>query len=164
MHLVPAWTAVVLGSLALQGVLAPHVGIAGTEPDFVFVVLLAFSMKHGSLPAVYLGFMVGLCQDLYSPSVLGQNALCKTLLGFLSGLFNARMMSTDPLMKAVILVTAFLAHDTLYWLVDRATAGDIPLSLLADLAFRSFPRAVYSLAIAAALYAWQRSRRQPFLA
>jgi rod shape-determining protein MreD len=138
--------------------------IGGVQPDFVFLVLYVIALKTGSLPAIYVGFFVGLCQDLYSPALLGQNALCKSLLGFFCGLFNERMMSTDPLMKAVLLVIAFLAHDLVFWMVDLTVLGDTPISILAELGLRSLPRALYSLAVAAMFYAWQRGRHEPIVA
>ncbi len=158
------WIVVFVAALAVQGVLGPRLAIADVQPDFVFLALYVLALKTGSLPAIYVGFLVGLCQDLYSPALLGQNALCKSILGWFCGLFNERMMSTDPLMKAVILVIAFLVHDLVFWSVDAAVTGAAPLSLFVELGLRALPRALYSLALAALLYIWQRTRRRPFLA
>lgn len=159
MRAVVQWIAVLLAVLALQGTLIPLVGINGIQPDIVFIALFVFALRYGVMAATWVGFAVGLCQDLYSPAVIGQNALCKSVSGFFFGLFNERVMSTDPLTKMLILLIAFGIHDVLFSLTDMLKYG-APLSAeLLELIIRTLPRAIYSIAVAALYFGWEHMRR-----
>jgi rod shape-determining protein MreD len=152
------WVGVFLGCLALQGTVAARVAIAGVRPDLPFLALFVFALHYGTLPGIYVGFVIGLCQDLYAPAVLGQNALCKSVTGYFCGLFNERMMSTDPVVKMVILLLAFGLHDLVFWGVDVLKQGAPAVSVLVNLGIRTLPRAAYTMAFAALYYGWQRMR------
>jgi rod shape-determining protein MreD len=158
---VVGWIAVFLAFLALQGTVVPFVGICAIVPDLVMVGLFVFALKYGVMPALYVGFGVGLCQDLYSPALLGQNALAKTVTGYATGMFNERVMNTDPLMKIAILVLAFALHDAVFYTVEAVSAGSGAGTVLRQLMGFTLPRAVYSAVLAAAYYLWQQGRSRP---
>ena len=152
------WLALFLACLALQATVAARVALWGVRPDLVFLALFVFALRSGPLPGIYVGFVLGLCQDLYAPAVLGQNALCKTVTGYFCGLFNERMMRTDPVVKLVILLLAFLLHDLMFWGVDVLKQGAPPVSLLVNLGIRTLPRAAYTMVFAALYYGVERLR------
>lgn len=152
------WIAVFLLALAVQSTLAARIAIAGVQPDFVYLALFICALRAGTFPSIFVGFTLGLCQDLYSPAVLGQNALCKTITGAFVGLFNERMMNTDPLVKLVILLLAYVLHDSVYWVVDAAIRGDGAGAVFVHLATQTLPRAVYTMVAGAAWYGWEYLR------
>lgn len=149
------WTGLVIAMFALQTTLAPVITVAGVKPDFLILVLFLVSVKTGVLPAIYIGFMLGLAQDFYSPDILGQNALAKTVLGFFSGLFNEKVIRIDPILQIVLLVLAFVIHDLIYFAVQVVKSGS-PLQLAGTQIFTTtLPRALYTLVFALIPVFWE---------
>jgi rod shape-determining protein MreD len=148
------WALVFIVSLILQTSFVPVVTIAGIKPDLLIISLFFFSIKYGIMPGVLVGFALGLGQDLYSPSLLGQNALAKTLAGAFIGLFNERMMRSDPLIKTVLLFVVFVIHDSLFFCVQIVKLGDPLSTLFVGLLTKCLPRALYSIAVAVLFYMW----------
>jgi rod shape-determining protein MreD len=151
---VVAWIAVVCGCFALQTTLMPVLAVFGVEPDLLMVALLVLSFRYGSMTAIWAGFFIGLCQDIYSPSVLGQNALANAFAGFFMSLFNERLMSTDPSIKLAILGVAFILHDSLFMAVELFRHGTTVGALFLSLLTATLPRMLYSALFAAAYYLW----------
>jgi rod shape-determining protein MreD len=156
------WTVVFLAALILQTTLVPVIGIAGVKPDLVIIALFLLSIKFGVLPGLYAGFLIGLGQDLYSPSILGQNALAKTVTGFFIGLFNERFMRTDPLMKIIILMLSFLVHDAVFTLALIVKTESGIAQLIPELFSQTLPRTIYSAVIASLIYLWDHIVKPSF--
>lgn len=149
------WIGFVLGALLLQTTLVPSVEILGVRPDLTLLVLFFVSVRFGIMPGIWVGFALGLAQDVYAASpMLGQAALAKTLCGAFFGFFNERTMRTDALVKAGIIFAGFFIHDALFHgtqLVHLAhPLSTLPLILLA----RTLPAALFSLVLAAVVYAY----------
>ena len=148
------WLLAFMVALILQTSFVPAISLGGIKPDLLIIVLFFFSLKYGVMPGIFVGFFLGLGQDLYSPSLLGQNALVKTVTGALIGLFNERVMRTDPLIKTVLLLVVFIVHDALFLVVQIVKLHDSAGSLFTGLFLHTLPRALYSVAVAALFYLW----------
>jgi rod shape-determining protein MreD len=148
------WFIAFMVALILQTSFVPAISIAGIKPDLLVVVLFFFSLRYGVMPGLFVGFFLGLGQDLYSPSLLGQNALVKTVVGAFIGLFNERVMRADPLIKTVLLLVVFVVHDALFLVVQIVMLGSSVGVLFSGLFFHTLPRALYSVAVAALFYLW----------
>jgi rod shape-determining protein MreD len=149
------WFIAFLVALILQSSFVPTISLGNVKPDLLVIVLFFFSLRYGVMPGIFVGFFLGLGQDLFSPSLLGQNALAKTLTGAFIGLFNERVMRTDPLIKTVLLIVVFVAHDAVFLAVQMVKLGSSPGSLFSGLFFQTLPRALYSVAVAALFYLWE---------
>jgi rod shape-determining protein MreD len=148
------WIVVFVLALAVQGSLVPTIAIAGVTPDMPMIALFFFAVRTGSLPGIIVGFVLGLCQDLYAPSILGRNALAATLCGWFAGLFNDRVMRTDPLLKGVILIAAFFLHDAVLAAISIARSGGSFSTMFGDMFLWTLPRALYSLAFVGLFIIW----------
>jgi rod shape-determining protein MreD len=100
------WAGWFLLCAILQSTLVDNIAVFGIKPDLLMLVLFNMSVAYGIMPGVYVGFFIGLGQDLFSPGLLGQNALAMSAAGFFSGLFNERVMRLDPLLRAALLAAA----------------------------------------------------------
>jgi rod shape-determining protein MreD len=140
------WIAIFIGCFALQTTLMPVIAIAGIHPDLLMVALFFLAVRAGQMTGVWAGFFLGLAQDMYSPSILGQNALSKAVAGFFAGIFNDKVMRIDPLIHLVFLFVTFIIHDTLFYIVQIVkNGGGI---VFHELLTASIPRALYSLLFA----------------
>ena len=148
------WTAILVLAFLFQTTLVQTIAVAGVQPDLILVALFFLSIQGGSLTGIYVGFFLGLGQDLYSPSVLGQNALGKTIAGAFCGLFNEKVMRTDPLIRLVILVLVFFLHDAVFSIASAVKFEGSLSGVMPSLLTETLPRALYSVVIAAATYVW----------
>ncbi|MBD3343588.1 MAG: rod shape-determining protein MreD [Chitinivibrionales bacterium] len=148
------WIAVFILCIILQSTLMHSISIRGVIPDITFIALFLLAINHGPLAGLYAGFLLGVSQDLYSPSILGQNALAKTIIGSLMGLFNEKMMRTEPLLRMVILFIAFFVHDSIFSIAS-IIKNSAPLSMLFnELISETLPRSIYSMLLLSLVYVW----------
>ncbi len=148
------WIAIFAGCLILQTTLVPVLAVYGVQPDLIVVALFFLCLKYGVLPGVYTGFFLGLSLDLYSPLLLGQHALAKTVIGFFMGLFNEKMMRTDPLIKVIILAISFVIHDILFSGAELLKHGNSLVALIPELFTYTLPRTVYTILVIFIIQFW----------
>ena len=132
-------------SLILQSTLAAHLSILNGRPDFVLLMLVYLSLSHGPVAGSVSGWSIGLIQDFYgSPTNLGLNALCKTLIGYAVGYGKDGLFKESLSIVALVLLITGLAHDALYFLIY--TRHD--LSVYPSLLWRSsLPSIVYTVVL-----------------
>jgi rod shape-determining protein MreD len=84
---------VLLTALVLQVSVLPHLAFRGVVADVVLLVVVAVGLRHGSEPAMVLGFAGGLLLDLVPPSdhVAGRWALALLVAGYVSGRVSGRV-------------------------------------------------------------------------
>jgi rod shape-determining protein MreD len=157
------WVIFFVVCFVLQTTLVPVINIFGIQPDLTIIALMILALRHGSMSALWVGFTLGLAQDIYSPSILGQNALAKTVIGVLVGLFNERVMNTEPIVKLIILLVAFFVHDTIFMAIEVLKNGSTIGALFMTLLVKTAPRAVYSIGIAILYYVWEYFSKPPSL-
>lgn len=148
----------------LQTTLIPVFSIYTIKPDLVLLVLFLMATKTGVLPGLYIGFFVGLAQDIYSPLILGQNALAKSIAGFFAGLFNDKVMRLDPFLQAVLLVLTILLGDIVFLITQIVKSGGSLQTFGLELITSALPRAIYTLLFGIVPIFWEtffqtRSRR-----
>jgi rod shape-determining protein MreD len=149
------WPMLFIACFILQTSFVPSLTLFGAKPDLLMIILFFFSIRYGVMPGLFFGFLLGLTEDLYTPAILGQNALTKTLIGACIGLFNEKVMRTDPFVKAIILFVMFLIHDSIFMLILMIKNTHHFSILIPELFFKTIPRGLYSVIIAALFYVWE---------
>ncbi len=122
-------------------VIGPWISIRGIAPDFSIIALVLLALAAGPTPATVAGFGVGLVQDLSNPSLLGLNALCKSLLGYGLGRLRGRLVYGLPVVEGLVVVLSVLLHDIVFLLVQSRLSDD---AFLTPLLGQSLPVAVYT--------------------
>ncbi|MBI4720625.1 MAG: rod shape-determining protein MreD [Chitinivibrionia bacterium] len=100
--------------LLLQMIAANKIALGPVEPDFPLLFVVYVSLYRGSFQGTLIGFGIGFLQDLFNPSLLGLNALLKSILGSIAGRIGSTMERDSALFLALILVVSQLAHDLIY--------------------------------------------------
>jgi rod shape-determining protein MreD len=149
------WPLLFILCFILQTSFVPLMAIVGIKPDLLMIVVFFFSIRYGVMQGILVGFFTGLAQDLYTPALLGQNALAMTVVGACTGLFNEKVMRTDPVVKSIILFVMFLIHDSVFMLVLLMKSSVHFSVLIPELFTRTVPRAVYSAIVASLFYVWE---------
>jgi rod shape-determining protein MreD len=150
------WIGVFFGAFILQTTLVPSLAIFGVKPDLLMLALFMVAIKTGVMPAIFIGFLIGLSQDLYSPSILGQSALAKTLAGFFASLFNDKVMRLDPVLLGIILVLTFFVNDLALYAVQVVKSGGNLGTVAKEIFGPTLPRALYTLIFAAIPILWEQ--------
>jgi len=119
----------------------PLVSIGGVGPDFTIIALVILALAGGPIAGTAGGFILGLVQDLSTPTLLGVQALCKTGLGFGLGRLRGRLVHGMPLVEATVVGVSVVAHD-LVFLVIQSNLSDEASFL--SLFTRTLPCAFYS--------------------
>ncbi|GAB3251885.1 rod shape-determining protein MreD [Nocardioides dilutus] len=107
-----------LTALVLQVSVLPHIAVRGVVPDVLLLVVVAVGLRHGSEPAMILGFAGGLLLDLAPPAdhVAGRWALALLAAGYLAGRMSGRMPGQVsarslrwPVLLSTVAACAFVA-------------------------------------------------------
>jgi rod shape-determining protein MreD len=149
------WPLLFIACFILQTSFVPSMDVLGVKPDLLMIILFFFAIRYGVMPGLFMGFVLGLTQDLYTPALLGQNALANTLIGAGIGLFNEKVMRTDPFVKSIILLVMFLLHDAFFMLILVMKNNAHASVVVPELFMKTVPRALYSVVLAALFYVWE---------
>ncbi|MCL2845870.1 MAG: rod shape-determining protein MreD [Chitinivibrionia bacterium] len=139
------WILLFLLVLVIQTTVIPKIAIFGIFPDLPLILLFIFSINYGGTKGIWCGFSLGLLIDVFSAGLLGANALAKTVVGAVAGIFDRKNMAIDPILQLIMLLITVIIHDTVIYLSDAAVGGanpfaELPMFLLVS----ALPRAVYT--------------------
>lgn len=109
----------------LQLKVVPSIGLLGTAPDLVIILLIALILEKGPVAAVIIGFVLGFLQDLGNASFLGMNALAKSLIAYGVSRFGAGFLPESVLFKGLLIFVASLFNEGLMLVVT--TGFDLPV-------------------------------------
>jgi rod shape-determining protein MreD len=135
-------------ALILQQTLIQIISIGSIKPDLVMVVLVAVSMRYGSVVGLFSGLTIGLIQDVYAIEALGANAMAKCLAGYFTGLLDEKVIKVMPATKVLFLAVAFIMHDTVYSLA----AGFHGMAFWEALVKRTIPSGIYTLLVGSLVF------------
>lgn len=123
------YSALALLVMFITTVASNLLSIGGITPDLLVLVIVAFALEKGQLPAIIFGFVTGLLFDLISTDVLGSNALVKLLVGYIAGFFyredNSFSGSVGSPRYIGITLLCAVVHNAVYYLLYTRPA-DIP--------------------------------------
>ncbi|UCH61845.1 MAG: rod shape-determining protein MreD [Fidelibacterota bacterium] len=107
--------AMFIGVMLAQLYLAQLLSLGAVRPDFILVFLIFASARYGRINGILLGFSAGLLQDLTgSLSVLGANALAKSVVGYTVGTLNGTMTVWTPRIVNLYIYGSLLGHAIIY--------------------------------------------------
>jgi len=94
--------------LTFQWMLGDVFSIYGITPSFLVILIIYIGLTHSQLQAIWLGFILGFVIDsLTSTDLLGISALALSIVGYLAGVFHARI-GRIPVMVQYLLYTGFI--------------------------------------------------------
>jgi rod shape-determining protein MreD len=140
---------VVLLFLLFQVAIAPKIAIGQIAPDFPLLLVAYFSVRRPAQQSAVTGFLIGLFQDLFNPSLLGLNALTKTLAGYALSVTSAKLEPDSWVLLAPLFGLAALAHDIVYLLFFTGLHLGQFFVLLGTVAL---PSSVYTAAVGVVFY------------
>lgn len=134
----------------LQTTLAPHIRVAGVQPDFLLIVVVTYGFLEGPVVGSVCGFFAGLLQDLLLMTTLGLNALSKTIVGYLSGMVEQKIFSENFILPMAAIFAATLISESIF-VALRATLGEVISPIVAARSI-VLPAALYNAVLAGLCY------------
>ncbi len=130
--------------------------IGNFKPDLCLLAVIYISLSEGTFVGIWTGFLMGLLQDIYHPSVLGANALAKSLIGYLTGFFNNREWKIDIRLRAAILFISFIIHDVVIYISRQHNINGIWHNLF----YNTIPSYLYTLLIWIVFWFFHKQKEQ----
>lgn len=91
MKIIGKWAALAAALFVLQTSFMTRLAYHGVTVDFMLLLTVSFAFLRGSRQGAFMGFMVGLMQDLATGTYFGVNTLTRALIGLLFGKFSDRV-------------------------------------------------------------------------
>ena len=107
-------------ALLLQSTWGIKISIMGVQPDFPILVLVYLALSGGTVTGVVYGFLIGFCQDIYTPESLGIHSFVNTLLGFLLGELRFRVTVENLFVFGVVIFFATAIGDLCFLLLSTS--------------------------------------------
>ncbi len=109
---------VVVVVFGAQLYLAPLLRIGDIRPDFILVLVVFVSSRYGRMAGILLGFTAGLSQDVTGTlSLLGANALPKSIVGYTVGTLNGNLTVWTPRVINLYIYGSLLGHAIIYQVI-----------------------------------------------
>lgn len=90
-----------------------RLSIFGAKPDLVLVVLIFLAVKKGRFTGELYGFVGGVLEDIISSTLLGLQAMVKTLVGYIVGFFKNKLMEESFVLIFLFVFIVSLFHSFL---------------------------------------------------
>lgn len=97
-----AFAAVIVLVVLIESAVLSNWYILSVPPDILLLVVLYIGFHNGVIVGQVSGFASGLLLDFLSAAPFGLNAMIRTIMGFLSGLFYKNIHTTGLLIPAIL--------------------------------------------------------------
>ncbi|WP_198971239.1 rod shape-determining protein MreD [Xylophilus sp. ASV27] len=102
------------------------IGRAIWAPDPLLLLLVFWSVHQPSRVGMGAAFVLGLCMDVHQASLLGQHALCYTVLVYLGLRLQRRLLWLGVPAQTVLLLPVFFSAQVIELLVRMISGGVFP--------------------------------------
>lgn len=110
--------AIIIG--LIQYIFHVFFSIRGVTPDLVLLFLLYMSYASGTVTLFFLGFLMGILQDLFMGEMLGVSSLANTIVVYLLGFWNTEEI--DYLSFAwKLLIFSLIKFTVVYTVIEYGT-------------------------------------------
>ncbi len=128
------------------------ISISGVTPDLLILLTIWITLAEGHFFGLFAGFFIGLFFDFVSMNLVGVNALTKTIVAFVAGLFYKEGEFNNIIRSNkffVIVILSTLLHNMLYYLIlIDLTSSDFGLNYFKF----TFGSTLYTLLVSALFY------------
>jgi rod shape-determining protein MreD len=111
-------------SLSLQSTLFSDLSYRGVKPDLLAIIVIFYSLFHGTLSGAGLGFIYGLGEDLILGRFVGLNALAKGITGYVIGLGEKRVFKENFLVPLLVCFSGTVLCQVVYLLLLSLVSGE----------------------------------------
>ena len=131
-------------ALIIQSTLFSIISIGEVKPDLSLIVLVFISYRRGHMIGQVTGFFSGFIEDFLSLAPLGFHSLIKTLIGFLYGYIQGRIVIDAILIPVLFVTIATVLKLLSAWIISlifsitTVTVYFFSLNTLLEIAYNAF--------------------------
>ncbi len=131
--------------LILQGVLIGRIQLRWGRPDLPLILLIFWAWHNNWKQGLIAGFVIGLLVDILFFPLLGLNAFCLALVGFLVAEIRERVYQDNVIFFIILIGAATVLNGIIlsFWLL----VFNISPSFLEKIVFIVFPTLLYNCII-----------------
>ena len=118
-------TLIILCAALIESVILSNIMFLPAVPDLVLICVLFISLHNGKLVGEGSGFVSGLMLDFLSASPPGLNALYRTLLGYVGGLFTKSLNTEGFFIPMLLGLCASVSKVIMLWIVSVLYPSDL---------------------------------------
>lgn len=103
------WLVLSLALYVLQTSLMPLIFFHGIGPDLMLLMTISFAFLKGCRLGSFMGFLLGLLEDLATGGFFGVNTLANMAMGYGCGIFSNRVLRDSfilPVVASILSTTA----------------------------------------------------------
>lgn len=112
--------------LVIQTSILGYFNIRGVTPNMVLIIVVYYALSKTPAKSQFYGFCFGILEDCLSGSILGMNAVSKTIIGFLGGYVRRQILISNIFIQAVIIFFASAVDGHLIYLYMRIFGDKSP--------------------------------------
>lgn len=101
-------------AIVLQKTIAPLFSINDITPDFILILVIAFSLQQGRVRGILCAFVVGLLFDSIGTEFVGLSSLSQSVAAYLAGLFGGERLERRLGGIVGFLFFVIFIHDFIY--------------------------------------------------
>ena len=139
-HLV--WICLIIMTALLEATWLQAISIQQVVPDLVLVVVVYFSITEGAERGMYTGFFGGIFQDVAANTGVGHHVICLVLIGYIVGRMATRLITDNPYVKTMTVLSAAIVHSVLYLMIEYVQKVDLDAMYM--MSYAIMPRAFYT--------------------
>ncbi len=113
------YTIIALLISILQVSILEFISVSSITPDFLIILIVWIALVEGRLWILFAAFIYGIIFDFLSNDLMGMNALTKTIVAFVAGLFYKEAKSDIQLSSLrfpLIVLICSIVHNLVYFL------------------------------------------------
>ena len=134
----------------LQTTLIPLLSIKDVYPDLLLIGVIITGIRHGAIPAILAGCLVGFLQDAAVTQLYGLSSLAKSTAGFVAGYFSREKVKYNFQVTLGVVAATALTNSVIYQSVYYFDSG---FSLSWVILRYVLPHFVYTFAIGVIVHA-----------
>ena len=136
----------------LHATLATNMALADIVPNFTMVFVCINGLLRGKKEGMIVGFLSGLLLDLFNGynDIVGINAMCYVLIGYVSGIFQNIFFHDDIIIPMMIVAISSFSYNFIIYVFTFLMRNDLSLGFYLKRII--FPEMIYTVFICFIVY------------
>ena len=109
--------------LFLQLSVVPLLMVYGVYPDLPLLGVILIAIRHGTIPAIVFGFVIGFGQDATVTQLFGLHALAKSIAAFTAGSIARNKSNFNLQVTGYLALMTALPHNLTYDMIYHLKLG-----------------------------------------
>lgn len=125
---------VILLNFFLQSSIFPYINVLGIVPNTALLIVISIALYKGRFYGGFVGFVIGIIQDIVFSPVVGVNAFIYFFAGYLVGLVENKLTKENILIPILFSILGTIYYNFSYYVFMFFLSQNIPfLSFAKDI-------------------------------